>query len=151
MTALQELGKTLVELPRDALARIPLPEDLASAINDARKITDHEGRRRQLQYVGKLMRSVDVAPIDAALAEVRGESNAATQRLHQLEAWRERLLTDETTLKAFTDKYLADPAAIGELRNTVRLARKERAEHRTPRHQRALFKQLKEWIEASDP
>jgi ribosome-associated protein len=150
MTALQQLGKTLVELPRDALSRIPLPEDLALAIDAARKISDHEGRRRQLQYVGKIMRSVEIAPIAAALAEVRGESSAATQRLHQLEAWRDRLLNDEGTLKTFTDKYVTDAAVIGALRNTVRLAKRERAENKAPKHQRALFKELKAIIETHE-
>jgi ribosome-associated protein len=150
MTARQVLGQELVDLPKDALARVPLPEDLEAAVREARSINDFEGRRRQMQYIGKLMRNVDPAPIEAAMAEIRGVSHAATQRLHQLEQWRERLLKDEATLETFADRYLHDAVAIGELRGLVRLAKKERDASKPPKHQRALFQQLRILIEASD-
>jgi ribosome-associated protein len=150
MTARQALGQELVELPRDALARVPLPEDLAEAVLEARRITDHEGRRRQMQYIGKLMRNCDPEPIEAALEEIRGVSHAATARLHQIEAWRERLIADEAALDGFIAKYLDDAVAIGGLRSTIRLAKKERESNRPPKHQRVLFQQIKTFIEAKD-
>jgi ribosome-associated protein len=150
MTARQALGQELVDLPKDALARVPLPEDLEEAVREARSISDFEGRRRQMQYIGKLMRQVDPAPIEAAMDEIRGVSHAATQRLHQLEQWRERLLGDEAALETFADRYLHDAVAIGALRSLVRLARKERESSRPPRHQRALFQQLRMVMEAGD-
>ena len=150
MTARQVLGQTLVELPKEQLARVPLPEDLETAVLEARKISDHEGRRRQMQYIGKLMRHVDPAPIVAAVEEIRGVSHAATARLHQIEAWRERLIADEQALDGFIAKYLDDAEAIGELRSTIRLARKEREADRPPKHQRLLFQHIKTFIEAKD-
>jgi ribosome-associated protein len=150
MTSRQVLGQELVDLPKDALARVPLPEDLEAAVLEARSISDFEGRRRQMQYIGKLMRQVDPAPIEAAMDEIRGVSHAATQRLHQLEQWRERLLKDEAALETFADRYVHDAVVIGELRSQIRLAKKEREAAKPPRHQRALFQQLRVLIEASD-
>jgi ribosome-associated protein len=150
MTARQVLGQELVDLPKDALARVPMPEDLAAAVIEARAIKDFEGKRRQMQYIGKLMRSVETAPIEAALDEIRGVSHAATARLHQLETWRERLIGDEAALETFAARYLEDATAIGELRSLIRLARKEREASKPPRHQRELFQQLKLMIEAHE-
>jgi ribosome-associated protein len=150
MTARQELGQALVELSKEALARVPLPEDLEQAVLEARKINDHEGRRRQMQYIGKLMRHCDPVPIEAAMEEIRGVSHAATARLHQIEAWRERLISDEQALDGFIAKYLEDAEVIGTLRTTIRLARKERESSRPPKHQRLLFQHIKALIEAKD-
>src|SRR5512146_897371 len=98
MTALQELGEALVARPADRLARIDMPDALRLAVQDARRFTQHEARRRQMQYIGRLMRDTDPAPIRAALDEVRGVSAEANARQHRLEGLRVRLLEDEQTL-----------------------------------------------------
>ena len=76
MHALQKLGVELVELPRDRLASMRLPEELLAAVREAQRITAHEGRRRQMQFIGRLMREIDPAPIEERLAAWRGQSKA---------------------------------------------------------------------------
>jgi len=152
MLALQELGEALVASSRERLAKVELPDTLRDAIREAQRITDHEGRRRQMQYIGKLMRNVDPEPIAAALAAWRGESGAATARLHALERWRDRLLADDSALDSLCAQYTAalNPDTLQRLRQHVRLARKEQAAARPPKHYRELFQVLKDVFEAHD-
>ena len=98
MHELRDLGAELVELSVGQLKRINLPENVFDAVRECQKITAHGARRRQIQYLGKLMRSVDDEPIRAGLALLRGESSAETARLHRLERLRVRLLEDEAVL-----------------------------------------------------
>ncbi|HSN32047.1 MAG TPA: ribosome biogenesis factor YjgA, partial [Ideonella sp.] len=83
MLALQDLGVALVRLAAEQVRRLDLPENLRQAVLDAQKITAHEGRRRQIQYVGKLMRQVDAEPIQAQLDAINGESKAAVALMHR--------------------------------------------------------------------
>jgi ribosome-associated protein len=144
-TALQKLGGELVAQPRDRLLRVPMPEILLDAITQAQEISDHEGRRRQMQYVGKLMRSVDVEPIRAALDAWNGTSKAEAAEMHALERWRENLLADDAALSRFAEQHSAalNPDTLRELRSAIRMARKEQSERRPPRHFRELFQILK--------
>ncbi len=145
MTALQKLGEELVGYPAERLERIDLPDDLRSAIDEARRIHDHEGRRRQMQYIGRLMRDVDAAPIRAAIEAFEGASREEAAALHALERWRERLLDDDEALTAFATEHTAAlaPDTLQRLRTTIRMARKERQEARPPKHFRELFKLLR--------
>ena len=143
MHALQELGVALVELPKDALKRMPMPEDLADAVHEARRITDHEGKRRQVQYVGRVMRGLrddETAALRTALDEYRGVNRAATARLHWIERTREQLLADDAALTAFIREHPgADPQ---EGRTLIRNARREAQQGKPPRYFRELF----QWI-----
>ena len=103
MHALQALGQQLVDLSRDQLARVELPEELREAIGFAHKVTSHEGRRRHMQYIGKLMRRVDADEIRAAIGRATGESRAAVALMHFAERWRDRLLADDEALTACDD------------------------------------------------
>ncbi len=142
MLELQALGAALVKLPEAQVAAIELPERLAAAVRDARRITAHEGRRRQLQYVGRLMREVDPEPIRAALGQLEGNSAQARARQQLLERWRTRLIEDDLAL---TEYAAAHPGAdLQELRTLIRNARKEIAESKPPRAQRELFRVLRE-------
>jgi ribosome-associated protein len=145
MHALQGLGAALVGLTPAQLDAMPLPEPLADAVREARRISSHEGRRRQLQYIGKLMRGIDPEPIRAALATVEGNSAAARARHRRLELWRERLLADDAALTVFAREH--EGADLQALRALIRNARKEIAETRPPRAQRELYRYLRE-IEA---
>lgn len=140
MTALQDLGAALARLAADRLARIDLPERLREAIIETRRITDHEGRRRQLQYVGKLMRGVDAEPIRRALDELTHGSRAAIERMHRCERWRDRLIDDDAALT----ELLADHPGLDAqpLRAAIRAARRERAEGSAPKHARELYRWL---------
>ncbi|MDR2000006.1 MAG: DUF615 domain-containing protein, partial [Zoogloeaceae bacterium] len=84
MAALQTLGERLIELSKEQLTKIDMPEELREATRDAQRFTKHEARRRQLQYIGKLMRNIDPAPIQAAIDEIDGVSAIANARLHAL-------------------------------------------------------------------
>lgn len=95
MTALQHLGEKLVSLSKDQLTKIPLDNTLRNAIEDARHITKHEAKRRQLQYIGRLMRDIDPEPIQTAIAILESKSKISKAKFHQMERWRDILITGE--------------------------------------------------------
>ncbi len=144
MLALQVLGVTLIDLPKDALKRMPMPEKLDDAVRAARKITDHEGKRRQVQYVGRVMRSLtdeETAAIRTALDSYRGVNRAETAKLHWIERTREKLLADDAALTDFIRQHPGiDPQ---EGRTLIRNARKEREQAKPPRYFRELFQWIK--------
>jgi ribosome-associated protein len=152
MTALQALGAEIVDLPKDALKRMPLPEDLADAIREARRITDHEGKRRQLQYVGRLMRGLpatDVAALRNALDTYNGTNKAETARLHWIERTRAQLLASD---EALTEFLRAHPGAdVQQGRTLIRNARREAAQGKPPRYFRELFQWIKAVAGDADP
>ena len=141
MTALQDLGAELVELSEQQLAQIALPETLHDAVTAARQTTRFEARRRQLQYIGKLMRNIDPGPIRAQLDIWQNTSREHTAWLHRVERWRERLLADEAALQEFVGEY--PRADIQQLRTLVRNALRERELSKPPRSYRALFHSLR--------
>ena len=137
---LQKLGMALADLSDARLQRLDLPERLFDALMQYRNTRTHEGRRRQLQYVGKLMREVDDAPLREAVAESKLGSARDTLLLHQAEAWRDALLADDEALTRWMHEH-ADCDAQ-RLRSLVRAARREAAlppEQRNPRSHRELF------------
>ena len=138
---LQKLGAALVNLPPMQLASLALPDVLLKAVLEAQRISSHEARRRQIQYIGKVMRKVDPEPVRAALAAVDGRSAAARAQQRRLESWRERLIGDD---EALTEYAGAHPGAdLQTLRTLIRNARKEIAESKPPRAQRELFRVLR--------
>lgn len=154
MLALQDLGTALVELTPDTLAGLDLPENLAHAVREAQRIRTHEGRRRQMQYIGKLMRTVDAAPIQAALARLARGHHAETAQLHALERWRDDLLADEKALERFAAAHPISDDEERNLRQLIRRARSERAASQPPKSARQLFQELKAILAAapaSDP
>ncbi len=145
MTALQKLGEELVNEPGDRVLRVPLPDDVRDAILTCQQIKDHEGRRRQLQYVGKRMRGLDeeeVAAIRKTLDSWRGASKSETAALHALERWRDRLIADDAALTALRDKY--PQIDMQEVRTMIRNARREQAENKPPKAYREIFQLLKQ-------
>lgn len=142
MHALQALGAALVELPHAHLSRMTLPEELAQAVHDARRIASHEARRRQVQFIGRLMRALDPAPIRAQLAAVQGSSNAERARHQRLEHWRARLLEDDGALTEFARTHAAGD--LQQLRALIRNARREQAQGLAPRAYRELYRVLRE-------
>lgn len=145
MTALQVLGQELVDQPKDRVMRVPMPEDVRDAILACQKIKDHEGRRRQMQYVGKKMRSLEedeLAAIQKVLDSWKGASKAETAAMHALERRRDKLLADD---KAVTDLLQRYPHAdVQHVRTVIRNARKEQAEGKPPKAYRELFQILKQ-------
>ena len=142
---LQKLGEQLVDEPRDRVKRVPMPDDVKDAILECQTITNHEGRRRQLQFVGKKMRGLTEEEVDVIRRTIdswKGASKAETAALHALERRREKLLADD---KALT-QLLADYPELDaqHLRTLIRNARKEQAENKPPKAFREIFQILKD-------
>lgn len=92
--ALQSLGEALAELPSDALEPLGLPDRLLHALEELRRITSHEARRRQRQFIGRLMRNVDPAPLQALLESRARPSREAARLFRIAEQWRDRLVAE---------------------------------------------------------
>jgi len=144
MTALQKLGAELIAEPRDRVKRVPMPEDVRDAILECQLIKDHEGRRRQLQYVGKKMRSLEeheLAEIQKMLDSWKGASKSETAALHAIERKRDKLLADDNALTVLLEQ---NPQLEAQhLRTLIRNARKEQTENKPPKAYRELFQILK--------
>ena len=125
-TELQALGAALLTLSADRLDGLQLPERLLEALAEARRITAHEGRRRQMQLVGKLMRKLDqdtLTKVRESLASDGAGHQQEVLALHQAEQWRERLLAGDEVLSAWLDEYPGSD--IQHLRTLIRQARKD--------------------------
>ena len=141
---LQKLGASLVALAPAQLETLELPGELLAAVRVAQRIRSHEAKRRQLQFIGKLMRSLDPAPVRAALAQVDGRSAAARAEQRLLEQWRERLIGDDAALAEFSAQF--PKAQAGQIQVLIQSARQEIAERRPPRAQRELFRVLRGYV-----
>ncbi|RZJ82807.1 MAG: DUF615 domain-containing protein [Massilia sp.] len=142
---LQKLGEQLIDAPRDRVKRVEMPEDVKEAILMCQTITNHEGRRRQLQFVGKKMRTLDeeeVAVIQRAIESWKGASKAETAALHALERRRDKLLADDNALTPLLEEY--PELDVQQLRTLIRNARKEQAENKPPKAYREIFQILKD-------
>ncbi|HWW05931.1 ribosome biogenesis factor YjgA [Collimonas sp.] len=145
MTALQKLGEELIAESRDRVKRVPMPEDVRDAILECQQIKDHEGRRRQTQYVGKKMRSLEpheIAEIQKTLDSWRGLSKADTAAMHALERHRDRLLKDDSALTELLAKH--PELDVQHIRTLIRNGRKEQAENKPPKAYREIFQLLKQ-------
>lgn len=145
MHALQDLGTELVELTEEQLASVELPENLRDAVMEARRLAgEHEALRRQMQYIGKLMRHIDPQPLRASVDAYKAVSREATARLHLLERWRTRLLQDDNAVAELVNAY--PHADASRLRALIRNAERERGAGQPPKSFRALFQLLNETI-----
>lgn len=148
MLALQKIGEILVELPEQQLAKIPLESPLKDAILEARRITSHEGRRRQLQYIGKLMRNVDPQPIQAAIDKVLRTDNLSKSQFHQMERWRDKFIAEgDAVLQEFMQKYPA--VDLQQLRQLIRNAQKDVKANKNTGADTHLFRYLREIMTSS--
>ncbi|MFT3804519.1 MAG: ribosome biogenesis factor YjgA [Burkholderiaceae bacterium] len=144
MHSLQSLGEDLVALPPHRLASVPLDERLREAVEMAQRTKSREGRRRQLQFVGKLMRGVDPQPIRHALDLLSGDSRAATALMHQAEHWRTRLLEEpEAIAEWLRDHPQTERDALTGL---IDAARTEMAKGQAGRRYRELFRLLRDTL-----
>lgn len=131
----QALGEALLTLRADLMARLDLPDKLRDAIADAKKITNFEGRRRQMQFIGKLMRPLDPEPIREAINEQLNGSADLTLALHLAEQWRDKLIADDAALGTWLEEYPGTDSQ--QLRALVRQARKDAKPEKpgeAPRH-----------------
>lgn len=151
MHDLQALGQELSELPASRVQALDLPESLRDALHEFHRTRSHEGRRRQLQFIGKLMRQTDDGPIREAVAAFKLGSARDTLALHQAERWREELLTDDEALTRWMAQHPASD--LRQLRDLVRAARKtalaDSVEQRHGRAYRDLFQLIKTTLAAA--
>ena len=151
MHELQALGKELTELPESRLQAVAMPDALRNAIAEFRRTRSHEGRRRQMQYVGKQMRFADPEPLREAVSAFKLGSARDTLRLHETERWREELVSSDDALTRWAQSY--PQSDLQRLRSLVRAARKDAAAtppQRQSRVWRELFQFIKPWLSDSD-
>lgn len=137
MTDLQKVGAELVRLPAEQLARMDLPEELREAVLECKRYTRHEAVRRQMQYIGRVMRNLDPAPIVEQLERLKAPSKRQTALFHVAEKWRDALLAEPEAQARFVAEFGAADAS--RLRTLVESARAERSASRAPKHARELF------------
>lgn len=137
MTELQVVGAALVKLSPEQLARMDLPENLRDAVLACKRFTKHEAVRRQMQYIGRLMRDVDAAPIVEQLAAIEGPTRKQTALLHLAEKWRDEMLRDPDAVARFAREFPA--ADANKLRALAAAAAEEKRGMRAPKHFRELF------------
>lgn len=141
--AAQQLGKDLLTLAPDALQTIELPENLVKALDEARRIRKHGALKRQLQYIGKLMRHIDLEPIREEYLKLTNHYGKDIKELHRLENWRDRLLAEGD--KALEDLVEEAPHADRQhLRQLIRQSAKETKLNKPPKSAREIFKYLKD-------
>ena len=148
MQDLQELGEAVASLPVDRLDKLKIDERLRDAIDELRRTKSFEGKRRQIQYIGKLMKHENPEPLREAVASFRVGSATDTLALHQAEYWRDQLLAGDDALANWVTEYPATD--VQQLRSLVRSARKEKLDpgERHGRAYRDLFKLVKELMSA---
>jgi ribosome-associated protein len=148
--AQQMVGKKLIALPNDRLKKLNLAESLYEAIIEAKRLTANGAIRRQLQYIGRLMRNTDIEPIEEQLSRWDGKNSEENARFHALERWRDRLIEESTTtqsnaLQEFVTHY--PHVEIQKIRTLSRNAQKEHSANKPPKSSRELFKLLREITE----
>lgn len=136
--ALKKIGVQLVQLSKNELAKIPLDEDMLDAIELAQKIKK-EGYRRQIQYIGKLLRNRDIEPINQALDKLNNRHNQQTALLHKIEKLRDDLIETGNAEPILVQFPLADRQ---QLRNLARTAKKERENNKPAKSARQIFQYL---------
>jgi ribosome-associated protein len=144
MHELRDLGKELTELGKDQLAQLDIPENLRDAIREMKNINKFGAQRRHIQYIGKLMRDVNPAPILAKLDAWKGKSQQHIAYMHLLERWRDRLMESDSAL---TELLAAHPEADAQrLRTLIRNTQREMEAGKPPKNYREIFQVLREII-----
>ncbi|WP_097460097.1 ribosome biogenesis factor YjgA [Mangrovitalea sediminis] len=149
MQQLQELGKKLGELDTHQLEPLPISDRLRSALDEFKRIRQHEARRRHLQYIGKLMRSEDYEVLEKAVEGYSAGSQENTRRLHLAEHWRERLIAEgDSAMADFMEQVPGGD--VQHLRNLIRNARKDAALQKNTGHARKLFREIRDLIDQAE-
>ena len=145
MHELQKLGEELIALSAASRARVPLDDELKDALQLADKLSNkREALRRHIQFIGRLMRSRDLEPIDQALALLRNTNQAATRQFHKVETWRDKLLAENDAVTEFIAEY--PEIDVQQLRQLIRNAKKEQEKQQPPKAFRELFQLIKPLI-----
>jgi ribosome-associated protein len=145
---LQELGEAVVALPEDRLVGLPIDDSLRDAIAEYKRTRSHEGKRRQMQYIGKLMRRTDPEPLREAVAAMALGRAKDSLALHEAERWRSELIASDDALTRWTAEH--PESDLQQLRSLIRAARKDAAavpEQRSGKAYRELFKFIRQQSE----
>lgn len=150
MTALQKLGERLMELSEKQLAGLPLSNHILEQLAVAKRIKSREGLRRQMQFIGKIMRTEDGEGIAAGLEKIDNGNKALARAFHNLENWRDRLVNEGETV---IDELFQELPQLDRqhLRQLIRQAKKEQENNKPPSSARKIFKHLRECFEAQNP
>ncbi len=144
MQELQALGERIIALDPAVRARLPLSDDMRDAVEETGRIRSHEGRRRHMQYVGKVMRKEDREAIRTAFEEIDQEHAQRNAAFHRLEQLRDRLIDDDAALEPFIEAHpQVDRQA---LRQLIRNARSEKQRGKPPASSRKLFQLLRDTV-----
>ena len=142
MDALKEIGTRLMELKPAQLDKLDLHYRLRAALDESKRITSHNARKRHLGFIGKLLQDQEIEPVMALLDQLDSTGDEYNRRFHQLERWRDRLIQEDSAL---TEYLAGNPDAEPQhLRQLVRNARKEAEQSKPPAAARKLFKYLRE-------
>lgn len=145
---LSDLCEEITQLVPAQIERLGLPENILLAILGAIKMPVKGARKRQLKFITGMMRKIDVEPIQEQLDKIKAKSAHATRELHQLERWREGLLSDDKQM--LTEFLQKNPAADAQyIRQLIRNASKELASAKPPKSSRLLFRYLRELLESA--
>jgi len=144
--AAQAVGQKLITLPKEKLLKLALPESVLEAVLEARRITSNGAIRRQKQYLGRLMRELDTTPIIEQLQKWEGKHQEENARFHGMERWRTRLMDETGAVSEFIQTY--PHVDSQQLRTLIRNAQREVATQSPPKASRALFKLIRETLEA---
>jgi ribosome-associated protein len=145
--ALQDIGEALVRLSDEQLNQMGLPDSLLDAVLEGKRTKTHAAIVRQMQYIGKVMRSVDAAAIQAKLAALDDIRGTQVALHHEIEHWRDRLVNDDAAVAELVAAY--PHADLTRLRALARNARREHADGRPPKNSRELFRDLRRLISAA--
>lgn len=149
MHALQDLGERIVEMNEKQLASLPLSDEMLESIYLARKMPPKDSRRRQIQYIGRLMREGNHEEIQAAVDKMQNRSDQHIHLQHQVERYRDLLIDNDKN--AFQQLVTSCPGIdVQHLRQLIRSAQKEKEENKTPASARKLFAYIREQMEARD-
>ncbi len=148
IAVIHDMCEEITQLAPAQIEKLNLPDEIVSAITSAAKMPFKAARKRQLKFITGQMRKVDIEPIEEALNKIKAKSAHATRELHQLEHWRERLLSDDKqALTELLDKYPG--ADTQQLRQLIRNAKKEISLEKPVKSSRLLFKYLKDLFEGA--
>ncbi|OLS59081.1 ribosome biogenesis factor YjgA [Pseudomonas putida] len=147
LQALVDMGERLTTLKPDTLAKLPLTDELRKALEEHKKHTANEAKRRHRSFIGKLMRDQDLDAINALLDQLDASSRQYNERFHNLERWRDRLIggTDEV-LEKFVQEY--PEADRQQLRSLIRQAQHEAKTNKPPTAARKIFKYIRDLDES---
>ena len=144
MHALQKIGERLIKLNPKQLKELSLPDELFEAIIEAKKIRKYGAHRRQTQFIGKLMRDINIDRIKKKLSAWDGISSQHTAWIHQIERWRNSLLNEKNAFAEFAQQY--PDADLQRIRTLIRNVHKEMSSGKPPKSFRTLFHELQKNI-----